>query len=470
MRSRRDQLQAYQFLRRRTIAALLSGDPDSPEAPMRRIVRTAFAGVMIAVLIGATFSLVGLIRKGGATSWQKADTIIFDKDSAAVYVWVSDTKGAPRRLHPMVNLTSARLFLGSATSKPKSLSSKSLAGIPRAPLKGIREAPGSVPAPKELIRGPWTVCARTQDGVPEVTLLVGVPLADAPLGPAAGLLVTAGRGQDSFVVWKGMRFKIPQPKVLSALGFSVVEPRVVGAAWVNALPPGRDLTFPVIPDRGKPSLVVDGKPTAVGQVFQVTNLGKVRYAVALGQGIGAPRGLAPISEGVAGLLLADPQGLTKAPRVLTPAAFSDVEMVAAPASLAGYPDQALKQVTGPERGVFCTSASGAAAAGSPLTVHAVNTLPGGTQVVDLSGRASGGRALADQAYLRAGGAALVRGDGTNKTRYLITDVGTRFPIPDEALSALGYQEARVAIVPAQFLELLPDGPSLSREEAAKPVR
>ena len=467
MRSRRDQLQAYQFLRRRIVAALLSGEPDSPEAPMRRIVRTAFAGVMIAVMIGATFGIIGVIRKGGATSWQTTDTIVIDKDSAAIYVWVAPNREGPRQLHPMVNLTSARLFLGA--DRKKSLSGKSLAGIPRAALKGIREAPQSVPAPKELIGGPWTVCARTRGAEPEVTVLAGVAQPGTPLGSEAGVLVTSSAGQDQFVVWKGKRFNIPDPKVLAALGFTSLNPQVVGAAWVNALPQGTDLTFPAVANRGQFFGNVGGQPANVGQVFRVASAGADQYAVALDTGLAnGGKGLAAISEGVAGLLLADPAGgALNRERELSSSAFTEAAKVEAPADWARYPAQRLQPATST---ILCTGVSGSSGADDPLAAYAVNGLPGGAQVVDLRNQDSGGRALADQAYLRAGAAALVRGHGTNKTLFLITDTGKKFPIGDEqALAALGLATARVAMVPPEFLGLLPDGPALSREAAAKVV-
>lgn len=467
MRSRRDQLQAYQFLRRRIVAALLTGEPDSPEAPMRRIVRTAFAGVMIAVMIGAVFGVIGVLKKGGATSWQTTDTIVVDKDSNAIYVWAAAKQNGPRQLHPMVNLTSARLFLGS--DKKKNLSGKSLAGIPRTPLKGIRDAPLSVPSPKDLIGGPWAVCARTQGNAPEVTLLAGVAQPGTALGGSAGVLVTATSGQDQFVVWKGKRFKIPDPRVLSALGFTSLAPQVVGAAWVNALSQGKDLTFPDVTGRGEFFGQVGGEPANVGQVFKVTSAGADQYAVALDTGVSNQgKGLAAISEGVARLLLADPEGGTESQvRVLAPSAFTQASKVDPPADWARYPPQRLQPATA---AILCTGTTGSSDEGDPLSVSAANALPRGAQVVDLRSQQSEGRALADQAYLRAGEAALVRGQGTSKTLFLITDAGKKFPIgDDQSLAALGFVKARVATVPAEFLSLLPDGPSLSREAAAKVV-
>jgi len=51
MQSRRDQLQAYRFLTRRAQAALLTGEPDTLEAPMRRLTTLTISGLLVAALV-----------------------------------------------------------------------------------------------------------------------------------------------------------------------------------------------------------------------------------------------------------------------------------------------------------------------------------------------------------------------------------------------------------------------------------
>ena len=473
MRSRRDQLQAYQFLRRRIVAALLSGEPDSPEAPMRRIVRTAFAGTMIAVLVAAGFGVFGVIRKGGATAWKKTDTIVIEKETAALYVWVAPRPGAPRELHPMINYASARLFLGAGTTK--SVSRASLAGIPRAPRKGIADAPDSLPEPKDLIRDPWTVCSRTGPTGPEVSLLAGVQPSARPLGSDAGALVTDSTRR-RYVVWRGQRFRVPNGDVLPALGFSDETPRVPGDAWLNALPQGRDLVFPAIPNLGRVGTEVGGRRAVIGEVFKVRTVGAERYAVALASG------LAPISVGVAALLLADPRvramaygGNEPQATEIGAAVYTAAARISStPADLAWYPDRPLLPVpaTSPDSAVLCATLSSAE---STLALYAIPALPVRGRLLDVRDRARvrAGPAPADRVYLPAGAGALVRAQpqpGVSGTRFLITDHGVRFPITgDEEIRALGYEGVRVTGLPASFLTLLPDGPALSRQAAGRVV-
>ena len=69
MQSRRDQLQAYKFLTRRALAALVVGEPDVPEAPMRRLSLTTLTGIMVAVL-------VALVQSGNTTPTGEASGLI----------------------------------------------------------------------------------------------------------------------------------------------------------------------------------------------------------------------------------------------------------------------------------------------------------------------------------------------------------------------------------------------------------
>jgi len=451
MRSRRDQLQAYQFLRHRIVSALLSGEPESVESPMRRIVRTSFAGLMVAVIALAVFGIIGLIKQGGANSWRAQDTIVEEKGSAALYVW---HKG---KLYPMLNYTSARLFLGSDAKA--SVSRKSLAGIPRQPTLGIQGAPGSPPGAGDLVRDPWTVCARTVNGQPKVTLLVGTrPLPD-PLGPDAGVVVFSGSGEE-YLIWKGRALKVTSTPVLAALGFSSDSVQPVGAAFVKALEHGPDITFPRVPGRGGQGPSLGGASTQIGQVFLVKGVGADEYFVMLAEG------LAPISEGIAKLLVGNPDNHLSGPQ----AVGADVAAGARKAprfDVAGYPDRSLKPPGGRgDRPVLCASISGTTTGRPARTVHALAELPASTQQEVLPGE-TGETPAADFVYVEPGHGALAR-DGNNRTPFLVVD-GRKYPLGDGAREALGYDRARVSVLPDFFLSLLPTGPPLSSDAAGRPA-
>jgi hypothetical protein len=82
VQNRRDLLQAYRFQARRAIAALVTGQPNVAEPPMRRLTLTTISGVVIAVLVAVGFALFGILRvpadgSGGhpvRSSWETKST------------------------------------------------------------------------------------------------------------------------------------------------------------------------------------------------------------------------------------------------------------------------------------------------------------------------------------------------------------------------------------------------------------
>ena len=58
----RDQIQAYQFLRRRHVSALLTGDENHPASPSRRLVFGYLVGATCMVLAVVGFAIYGVLR------------------------------------------------------------------------------------------------------------------------------------------------------------------------------------------------------------------------------------------------------------------------------------------------------------------------------------------------------------------------------------------------------------------------
>jgi len=65
MWTQRDQLQAYQFMRRRMVTALQAGDANLRQPPNRRVLLCFAIGAMCAVLIITVFAVVGIFGKSG---------------------------------------------------------------------------------------------------------------------------------------------------------------------------------------------------------------------------------------------------------------------------------------------------------------------------------------------------------------------------------------------------------------------
>ncbi len=64
MWTQRDQLQAQQFMRRRLVSALHTGDANHPVPPARRLLSCYAAGVLCALLIVAAVAIYGVLRPG----------------------------------------------------------------------------------------------------------------------------------------------------------------------------------------------------------------------------------------------------------------------------------------------------------------------------------------------------------------------------------------------------------------------
>ncbi|GIH21040.1 type VII secretion protein EccB [Rugosimonospora africana] len=58
----KDQIQGYQFLRRRLVSALVSGDANNPLPPSRRLMLSYTIGLAVTFLVIAGLGVLGLMR------------------------------------------------------------------------------------------------------------------------------------------------------------------------------------------------------------------------------------------------------------------------------------------------------------------------------------------------------------------------------------------------------------------------
>ena len=139
--TQRDQIQAYQFLRRRLISALVAADSNHPTSPSRRLVLGTILGIAGAVLITAAFGVIGLLNPSGAADWQQGGQVILEQETGARYVL-----GQDGLLHPVLNYASARLLAGGNGSNTVTVSANTLGSASRGAMLGIPGAPDSLPA------------------------------------------------------------------------------------------------------------------------------------------------------------------------------------------------------------------------------------------------------------------------------------------------------------------------------------
>lgn len=464
MWTQRDQLQAYQFLRRRLVSALQVADANHPVSPSRRVIACGIIGAVVMLLIAAGFGIYGLLRPGANTDWRKPGQVVIEKESGTPYVLLNDG-----RLHPAINYTSARLLAGGNGTATAQVSAKSLRNAPRGALVGIPGAPEAPPATTALVAGPWTVCAETSPDRPAATaattiVTVGVRKAGAVLKPTQALVVRHAR--NLYAIVDGRRLKVADEATLRVLRLDEVAPAAVTEAWLSAVPEGPRLQLIRVPDAGQPGPRVGQTETKVGQVLVVADVGAApRYYVVLRDGV------APARQTEAMLVLGNPLNKAAHPVKVGASDINDLAdgLKATKFEQAGYPPRLPEP--GPTKAAICATA----AAGGTAVIHVADSvpMPAGGRRMDLAGGGDDPR-IADEAYVPPGRGAIVREQRPSGAVvadvYLVTDQGIRFPVADrESLKALGFERVRPVGVPATMLALLPAGPTLDRRSAAATV-
>lgn len=149
MASRRDELNAYTFAKRRLLAAFLQPSPSGTEEGAPKPLRTVVPSLVAGALTLAVFGAWGMFQPTAPSGWDEPGArVIVGKQSTTRYV-VLKTDG-DTRLHPVLNLASARLLMKDGTYEVVQVGDDVLDSgeIPRGPILGIPYAPDRLPAPE----------------------------------------------------------------------------------------------------------------------------------------------------------------------------------------------------------------------------------------------------------------------------------------------------------------------------------
>ncbi|AWV48763.1 hypothetical protein JK2ML_2536 [Mycobacterium leprae Kyoto-2] len=490
----RHQVTGWRFVMRRIASGIALHDTRMLVDPLRTQSRSVLVGALLVItgLIGCF--VFSFIRPNGAAG---NNAVLADRSTAALYVRVGD------ELHPVLNLTSARLIVGRSVN-PITVKSSELDRFPRGNLIGI---PG---APERMVQNTthdanWTVCdvvsgegghAAHSMGV---TVIAGPPdshgMRAAVLGSAHGVLVDAPseRGGSTWLLWDGKRSEIDlaDHAVTDALGFGVgfaevPAPRPIGAGLFNAIPEAPPLKAPVIPNAGAtPSFGVRAPIGAVVVSFGLAALGKnpydsVRYYAVL------PDGLQPISPVLAAILRnINSYGLQQPPRL--GADEVDKLPVSRMLDTERYPEQQISLIDAGYAPVSCaywSKPAGAATSFLSLMSGAALPVPDAARAVELvSAPSRGDSSTASRVVLTPGTGYFAQTVGVGSAApataslFWVSDTGVRYGIDTEAdarseatagpgkiVEALGLKLPAVPI-PWSILSLFAVGPTLSRADA-----
>ncbi|ARF80344.1 type VII secretion protein EccB [Kitasatospora aureofaciens] len=191
MASRRDELNAYTFARKRTVGAFLlpSGGGSDEDAP--RPVKAVLPSVLVGAVVVAGFGLWGVFKPAAPLQWDNGKNIVQGKQSTTRYVVLTDPDGRTKRLHQVLNMSSARLVLP-ADAKVVVVDDGVLDRYPNhGPTIGIPYAPDKLPSKDNASRPmKWSVCDRPGSDDKQETVNQAVFVA---AGPDAAALAAKDR-------------------------------------------------------------------------------------------------------------------------------------------------------------------------------------------------------------------------------------------------------------------------------------
>ena len=471
------QVTAHYFWNRRNAAALSHHGVRLEYDPEQR--RSA------ALILGFTFTLLAVALMF-ILSWFKPagqvgkSNILADRDTGAVYVLVDG------RLHPSLNLASARLIAGQANN-PTFVKATELGKYPQGPTVGIVGAPAAMPI-RTTDASQWAVCdtapvataTSSAGNAPVVTAIAGpltVGQRSAPLRmPSAILARYNGR---TYVIWDGHRSEIDLSNKAVALALGVdagsPDPIPLSKALFDALPATDPLVSPPVPLAGQPSLWDIAPGAVIGSVLSVRDLqqpGSSTLYVLL------PTGVQRISPFVASLLRSANSFGDVAPIEVAPDRVARVPVVETlPVSF--YPTSRLQLVDTAVNGTTCLAWSkGATDRSAAITVLSGQGLPipvgSDAQLTHLVKDVRDPAAVeADQVFIGKGSTNLVTTTSaapaadSRESLWWISDQGVRYGVElsDESLRALGISPANARQAPWPLIRVFAPGPALSRADA-----
>ncbi len=504
MASRRDQLNAYTFAKRRMLAAFLQSSPDGSEEGAPRPLRSILPGIIVGVIVIAGFGAWGMFKPTAPKGWNVPNAkVIIASDSTTRYVVLKTTGQV--QLHPVLNMASAKLLLNQGQGEVVTVSESVLDNgkIPHGVTIGIPYAPDRLPSASEAGSDKrWVVCERPSAGGESIQKAALVLASrDMKATESKGEKLTGGQllyvenpdGKRYVVDASGRAYPIDKSDelLLRAVVGSGREPQKVSKEWLETLHTGDAISFPEIADQagtaaGAPGQL-DESTNKVGMVLKALDNNTEQYYVVL------PGRVAPISAFVAQLLLFSEDlaslGQAGQAKEMGPGAIVPGKPFGTEHRWPTEDPQPVNEASG--------------AAGSRSTVCNVLRDVNGSGATTLSTWAGKDFPAklptgSSSAYVTPGSGQLYRQFQGQETKagpvFLVTDTGLRYVLQsnadsgtgdsgigttakerkqaqeeaEQAQTRLGYKEVDPAPVPAAWSEFLPTGPRLSTTAARQP--
>jgi type VII secretion protein EccB len=463
--SNRDQNSGHLFYNRRLRAAITRYSVRMKHDDRKQ--HAALVLSLVFVLLGcAWMALLHFIKPSGLAG---KSVIVGNRDTGAVYARIDG------RLHPALNLTSARLATGNAVA-PAWVKSREIQKYPTGPTLGIPGVPDELSVPANQLSA-WAVCdtapANGRAGGATVTAIAGELTGGGRAEPlSSGAAILASHKRSTYLIWNGQRSRIdPVDRAVTfSLGLDPSRTRPIEMSDVlfDAMPATEPLVAPVIPEAGTPSRWLAG--SVVGRVLIVkdANGSPSGFYVLMANGIQRINAL------VADLLrTADGRG-TVEPELIGPdklIAIPEVEVL----NVGFYPTGKLEFVDPDAHPVSCVSWKKLSTdPQATITVFNGRGLPtpqdADSHIVELVGHGTG---EARQTLILPGAANFVASTSgvvtadTRESLFWVSPQGVRYGIEWErnTLAALGIDPNRALQAPWPILRAFASGPAISRTNA-----
>ncbi|MFC9391277.1 type VII secretion protein EccB [Streptomyces venezuelae] len=512
MASRRDELNAYTFAKKRTVAAFLQPSPSGTEEGAPRPLRAIVPGLIVAALVVAGFGAWGMFSPQAPKGWDTPGTrVIVGKQSTTRYVVLETGTGKDKKtlLHPVLNLASARLLLNPDQFQVVQVADKTLdlGKPPRGPILGIPYAPDRLPTADDAGKPKrWAVCEQPGGGTGASVQKATFLFAERDLGRTEGagklkdgevMFVKGQKGAAQFLVdHTGTKYPVKAEStglVTTLVGLSK-KPQAVTDDWLATLKTGDEVDFPRVPGEAGAPAGVPGSLTAtenrVGMVLVAeTGSGPQNYVVLPGK-------VQPVTPFTARLLINSPQNGVldmdgKAVTVDAPSFVPDPTFFHGGAN---WPKKRVAQVNATTdagaRDTVCNVLTGVDEKGATtLATWAGSEYPADITAGGTSTYVTPGTGLL---YTQTQGQQKA---ATGGSLFLVTDTGLRYavqsngdsdsdrseigagdkekssdgrPEPSDAQKRLGYEKVQPALVPIEWSEFLSKGPRLDTNSARQP--
>lgn len=466
--SNRDQNSGHLFYNRRLRAAITRFSVRMKHDDRKQQAALALSGVFV-VLVCGWMALLQAMKPAGRTG---DSPIVGNRDTGAVYARIDG------RLHPALNLTSARLATGSHAT-PAWVKAAEIGRFPTGPLVGIPGIPDDLAISGDPISA-WAVCdtaAQRGVGAPVVTAIGGEL---SPAGRAAPMtgnqaILASHRGQ-TYLVWDGRRSRIDVADRAMAFNLGLdptkTRPIEISPALFDSMPATEPIVVPAVPEAGSPSRWIPG--SVVGRVLATLDAGgrPNGFYVLL------PDGIQKISAFVADLLRAADSHGAMTPQLIAPDTLLRIPE-AGGLDIDFYPTGRLSFVDTAASPVTCVSwTKGGTDRQARMVLLTGRGLPSpehlDTRIVGLvrDDRAPGS-VEAQQILMIPGAAnfvAATAGGLTGETReslFWVSPQGVRYGIErdQETLSALAIDPAAAVQAPWPILRTFAAGPAINRADA-----